>query len=484
MADIQVIVYPEARHNVTGPGRLYYRGIATDWASSPSPTSGEFDADFSLTDTSAYVVGEGEGAHFLGRHAGPRLAYLPLLRQAPARDAPVSGFSAALAEAASAADALGDTMAAAASLAEAANAVDARTATMAAAAALAEAAAAADHPAAGDFAASLAEIAVAVDTPAGAMAATASLAEAGAAVDSRNGAMAANAGLAETGAAADATGATGGGDFAAGLAETGAAADNLSATAAMAASLAEAGHATDAAGPPDGPPAPPAGPVVPNYAALGAADFETAIAERLLPRGLAWTRVAGSVLQRFWRVIADAIAGVHARTADLTEREAWPPASVELLPDWERVLGLPDPCLGANPVTSARQASVAARLAATGGQSIPYFVQLAQLLGGTIAVTEYQPFRLGVDAWGDPLRGASWAYVWQVELSGASLFWFEFGASTWGEPFWQVLGGAIACEIKRLSPAHTMVVFTAAEGLNPGPFLADISLTDSLAVVG
>lgn len=216
-----------------------------------------------------------------------------------------------------------------------------------------------------------------------------------------------------------------------------------------------------------------------GYAALGPADFAAAIGQRLLPRGLAWTRLAGSVLQGFWQVIAGAIAAVHARTGILTEVESFPPASVELLPDWERVLGLPDPCLGVNPATAARQASVANRLAGGGGQSIAYYMAVARQLGGAIAVTEYAPFRLGVDHFGMPLRNASWAYAWLVNLDGAQLFRFEWDVSAWGEPFWQVPGGAIVCELQRLAPAHTVLIFGAGLTETAGPFLADFSLTDS-----
>lgn len=196
-----------------------------------------------------------------------------------------------------------------------------------------------------------------------------------------------------------------------------------------------------------------------NYANLQPADFEEAVAHKLPPRGLAWTRLGGGVFQGFWRALADALASVHARAADLSEREAFPPSSVELLPDWEEVLGLPDPCLGANPSTGARQAAVAARLAATGGQSVPYFEELATNLGGTIAVTEYQPFRLGVDGFGSGLRCPAWAYAWTATLNLGALFKMDLGVSRLGEPFWQYANNPIECEIKRLAPAHTSVSF-------------------------
>lgn len=221
-----------------------------------------------------------------------------------------------------------------------------------------------------------------------------------------------------------------------------------------------------------------------NYAGLGAADFAVAIGGRLPPRGLAWPRRIGTVFQTVWSVIAAALAAVHARAGNLTEQESFPPQSVELLPDWERVLGLPDPCLGAGAVTSARQAAVKARLAATGGQEIAYFETLAVNLGGAIASTEYAPFRLGRDRFGMPMRVAAWANIWQVTLSQGGLFHFDIGASSFGEPFWWLANGPIQCEIRRLAPAHVRINFAVASGVaGSGWFVSDLSLTDSGAVV-
>lgn len=198
-----------------------------------------------------------------------------------------------------------------------------------------------------------------------------------------------------------------------------------------------------------------------NYAALGPAQFEEQIARKLPPRGLAWTRMLGTVFQTFWQVMADAIAAVHARAGVLSETEAFPPTSVELLPDWETVFGLPDPCLPTPSSTGARQAAVAARLAATGGQSVPYFEQLAENLGGEISVTEYAPFRIGVNGPTQPIYPADWAYIWEVTLEDTPTFYFQCGISGAGEPLWQFGQAPIQCEISRLAPAHTQVEFAA-----------------------
>lgn len=197
-----------------------------------------------------------------------------------------------------------------------------------------------------------------------------------------------------------------------------------------------------------------------GYASLQPADFEEAVARKLLPRGLAWTRQLGSVLQGFWQACADVLAAVHARASVLSETESFPPTSVELLPDWEAVLGLPDPCLPVPPSTAARQAAVAARLAATGGQSVPYFVQLATNLGATIELTEYAPFRCGVDNCYAAIRCAAWAYKWNVALEDDPFFQFQCGISNCFEPLWQYAKTPVQCEISRLAPAHTAPSFT------------------------
>lgn len=197
-----------------------------------------------------------------------------------------------------------------------------------------------------------------------------------------------------------------------------------------------------------------------NYAGLTPADFQDVAAQKLPPRGLAWPRAPGGVFQGFWNGFGAGLAAFHADEAQLTEVEAFPPTSVQLLSRWEAMLGLPDPCLGTNPVTSARQAAVAARLAATGGQSVPYYQTLAVALGGAITVTQYAPWRWGVDAMWSPWRNATWAYVWLVTLNEGAIFDFEWGTSGMWEPFWQIANSPIQCEIRRLAPAHTQVNFT------------------------
>ena len=64
----------------------------------------------------------------------------------------------------------------------------------------------------------------------------------------------------------------------------------------------------------------------------------------LLPQGQAWPRAIELTLSMTIRGLADYWGFVDGRAADLLEIESDPRKTVELLPDWERNWGLPDPC--------------------------------------------------------------------------------------------------------------------------------------------
>jgi uncharacterized protein YmfQ (DUF2313 family) len=64
----------------------------------------------------------------------------------------------------------------------------------------------------------------------------------------------------------------------------------------------------------------------------------------LLPTGQAWPRHPDSTLVRACTGLAQYWGTVDSRAADLLETESDPRHTVELLPDWEKAWGLPDPC--------------------------------------------------------------------------------------------------------------------------------------------
>lgn len=149
-----------------------------------------------------------------------------------------------------------------------------------------------------------------------------------------------------------------------------------------------------------------------------------------------------------------------ALSGDALQNEADPRTAADMLSDWERVCGLPDPCTVAAGVTqtlSQRRAAVVARLTTLGGQSAAYYRAVAAAIGFDIAVEEYSPHDVLHDVEA-PLYGPDWQFAWMVQAANDTVIEFtvEDGAddplATWGN-------APLECVIRRLKPAHTAVLF-------------------------
>ena len=81
--------------------------------------------------------------------------------------------------------------------------------------------------------------------------------------------------------------------------------------------------------------------------------------------------------------------------------ESDPRSTVELLPDWERNWGLPDPCYEEPQSIAERQLALVMRMTMEGGQSRQFFIDVAAMIGYTITITEYRPFFIAMDRCGD-----------------------------------------------------------------------------------
>lgn len=193
-----------------------------------------------------------------------------------------------------------------------------------------------------------------------------------------------------------------------------------------------------------------------------AADYQAEFLA-LLPVGPLWPRDPDAVMGQFIGSLTPTYARICARDSHLLE-DAFPVAPVELLPEWELTLGLPDPCAGPAPTLELRQQQVAARFIASGGQSRPYMIAVAAALGYSITITEYSPSRFG-RAFGLPFGGAPWAFAWRVNAAAVTVRPFRFGDS-FGEPFSSWGNAVLECEIIRLAPAHTVVLFSYGGVIN------------------
>lgn len=182
----------------------------------------------------------------------------------------------------------------------------------------------------------------------------------------------------------------------------------------------------------------------------------------LLPQGVAWDMGDGSWLSRFMLAVAGEMARVDGRAGDLL-REMDPAATVEMLSDWERVLGLPDACVPAEQTLQARRAAVVAKYTALGGQSRAYFIGLAAALGYEVTITEFRPFRAGHSSAGDALTNGDWAHTWQVNGPTVTVREFRAGQSAAGEPLRDWGNEELECAIAQRKPAHTLLQFAYGE---------------------
>jgi uncharacterized protein YmfQ (DUF2313 family) len=211
----------------------------------------------------------------------------------------------------------------------------------------------------------------------------------------------------------------------------------------------------------------------------GGAEYSEAFAA-LLPRGPAWPRENESVLMRLVSGLAEIWGSrIDPRAADLLERESDPSLTLELLSDWERVAGLPDPCLSEELTIADRQAALVARLTMEGGQSIPFFTALALAIGYEIIIIEHAPFMAGVSSVGDtrfnPYGGFRWEigpeeirFYWTVKIVNPRLSWFRAGSGQAGvDPHLRIgIASDLECVFRRFKPAHTELAFSYS-GLAP-----------------
>jgi uncharacterized protein YmfQ (DUF2313 family) len=192
----------------------------------------------------------------------------------------------------------------------------------------------------------------------------------------------------------------------------------------------------------------------PNYQA---SDFLSVI-HALMPRGLAWPKDPLSVMGQ----VMSGLSQVWQRHVEQNNNlliDAFPATAVELLPEWEAALGLPDPCAGVAPTVAARQQQVVARFAGSGGQSAAYYIAYAAILGYTITITQFAPARVGQSRVGQPLNGPAWAFAWRINAPLNTVVQSRVGISRMGDPLASWGNAVLQCEISEIVPAHTIPIF-------------------------
>jgi uncharacterized protein YmfQ (DUF2313 family) len=213
-------------------------------------------------------------------------------------------------------------------------------------------------------------------------------------------------------------------------------------------------------------------------------DYAQALLE-LLPHGQAWPRDPDSTLVQACLGLADYWGVVDGRAADLLERESDPRYTIELLPDWERAWGLPDPCFPEAQSIGERQRMLVMKMTWMGGQSRAYFQKLMQWLGyGTVTIKEWAPFMAGVSRAGDtrnpndPSGQYRWyigppeqRFCWSIEPGTVGLIWFRAGTGQAGVDHHLEfrVPQEMQCLLNRWKPAQTDLILDFSNLAAGGP---------------
>lgn len=183
-----------------------------------------------------------------------------------------------------------------------------------------------------------------------------------------------------------------------------------------------------------------------------------AAAAALLPTGPVWPRHPGTTQEAVLTGLVAGLVRLRGRARALLG-DAFPGGAVELLPEWEAAVGLPDPCTGPIATVQGRRAAVVGRLAARGGQSVPYLVAVAAGLGVPVTIEEHAPARAGAATAGSPCASEAWAHALTVRAPEASVTLAAAGQTAAGEPLAEWGNAPLECALSRIRPAHTVIRF-------------------------
>jgi uncharacterized protein YmfQ (DUF2313 family) len=150
--------------------------------------------------------------------------------------------------------------------------------------------------------------------------------------------------------------------------------------------------------------------------------------------------------------------------ADSLQREIDPRTASALLPDWERVYGLPDECRGAADMVADRRARLAAKVAETGGLSKSYFIGIATALGyQNVTIDRFRPTTCEASCEA-ALMDEAWRAAWRINVPGQQdIYRAASCESVCEEPLDAYKQGPLECLIDRLKPADSIALFNYGE---------------------
>ena len=218
------------------------------------------------------------------------------------------------------------------------------------------------------------------------------------------------------------------------------------------------------------------------------ADDYTSAFLALMPQGQAWPRELDSTFYGACEGLSSYWGWVDSRAADLLERESDPRHTIELLPDWEKAWGLPDPCFPSATSIAERQRMLVLYMTWMGGQSRDYYIKLMEFIGYEVNyVGEFAPFMCGISQVGDTRpfyidengdrqvdtkKNFRWyigppemRFSWYINVGQATLTWFRAASGQAGvDPHLRIgIPEDLQCLLNRWKPAHTFLAMDFSE---------------------
>ncbi|MBP0492880.1 phage tail tip lysozyme [Pararoseomonas indoligenes] len=180
--------------------------------------------------------------------------------------------------------------------------------------------------------------------------------------------------------------------------------------------------------------------------------------QALMPTGPIWPRALGTDQETVGRGLVPSVTRV-CNAARMLVTGAFPGTALQMLPEWEMTLGLPDACTGQPDTLQGRRRQVVARLAAQGGQSRRYFIGQAAQLGYAITIEEFAPARADELVADAPAYDPVWAYTWRVHAPETTVTEFGADESAADEPLAAWGNQALECRLRSIRPGHTTLQF-------------------------
>ena len=178
--------------------------------------------------------------------------------------------------------------------------------------------------------------------------------------------------------------------------------------------------------------------------------------QALLPRGAAWPRDPEAVLTLLLDAVAASLADVDIRAVGLLG-DVRPNETVALLPDWERVAGIPDECSDTASTISQRIAALLTKVVARANLNVETFGEVTESFGVAATVEEHDQTRAN-NATTLPTGQGRWRFVWWITLPASGDATYFSVLSPVDMPLVDVERNTeLECRLQSLAPAHTLL---------------------------